>query len=1005
MKFQYPKPKTHTISNLQIWNLNFTDYLGFGIWCLVLLLLLISQQAITQTQFFKYPGNPVFPFAKMDDWDQTKLPRAVIYEDGKYHIWYRGWSDTLLIYGKVGYASSNDGIHWDKHPDPLEFHDSGSAWEDHIWMFSVVQKDSLFYMWFDGNHDAHVGRCIGLAWSKDGIHWTKETEPVLTGGDKGEWDAVNVYQPRVIYDGSSFHMWYNNKYSRIGYASSTDGMQWEKYSANPLSLMGKPGEWDDSILQIGTAIFNGSYFEIWYDSRGKIGFATSADGLNWSKSPDNPIIEEGELGTWEEWLAREPAVICHDSIYRMWYYGHNSIRGNIGYATSSVLEAAAWDTLDVRHMQGFIEVRIFNSAEYIMVDSIASVMPDLTGIDRINALNKLALAYSLNNSERGIGYAREALLLSHKYSYSPGRAMAHFCIGNSQYILDNYSDALSNQLKALWLYDSLEMHFESGNLLSQIASIHSITGSYDLACRYYKQALEVFEMLKDTGSLMNSLYHLGYAYLHFGDTLSAIEQFQSRLSLAEATQSLWGQVYSYEALCYAYSGKSLDSVLLYYDKAEKVLLVIDSTHYFGIDIPYKRISLPLAEAYLASGPKYYDKAESTFDKCYDMAYEGGIRALYGIAKVCMLTERYDVARKMLDIILPRSKKFLEIQNHRRFTSLNEKMEADRDLKLLIVKIYQLYYQLDTIQKNESLALKHHLLATQWRDSIFNERSRNKIGMMQGTYESESSQMQLNILQSNNEIKDLQLRQSRILLIGMGGLVFIIIFMALLFIRQNRIKAEARTVLIEQKMLRLQMNPHFIFNTLSNIMNFIEKKKADKAVHYLSNFSSLLRSTLETTRKDEILLAEEIHGLINYLELQKLRYEDIFDYRIEVDEKLDPDEMSIPPMLIQPFIENAIEHGIRHKKAKGNIVVRFILKGKIIICEVEDDGIGREKAWEAAYKSHKGHKSMATDIIKDRIANINKRMKSNISLSIIDLKSETDQALGTLVRLELPYVSD
>jgi sensor histidine kinase YesM len=187
------------------------------------------------------------------------------------------------------------------------------------------------------------------------------------------------------------------------------------------------------------------------------------------------------------------------------------------------------------------------------------------------------------------------------------------------------------------------------------------------------------------------------------------------------------------------------------------------------------------------------------------------------------------------------------------------------------------------------------------------------------------------------------------------------------------------------------------------MNFIEKKQEVKAIQYLSNFSSLLRSTLETTRKDEILLAEENQGLVNYLELQKLRYENIFDYRIEMDERLDPEEVTIPPMLIQPFIENAIEHGIRHKRTKGHIVVRFILRDNRIICEVEDDGVGREKAWETELKYRAGRKSLATEIIQDRIDNINKRVKSKIRLSIIDLKSETNQALGTLVRLELPYL--
>ncbi|MCD4735407.1 MAG: histidine kinase [Bacteroidales bacterium] len=163
-----------------------------------------------------------------------------------------------------------------------------------------------------------------------------------------------------------------------------------------------------------------------------------------------------------------------------------------------------------------------------------------------------------------------------------------------------------------------------------------------------------------------------------------------------------------------------------------------------------------------------------------------------------------------------------------------------------------------------------------------------------------------------------------------------------------------------------MNPHFIFNALSNILNFIDKDDKKKASLYLTTFSKLLRTTLESTRKDMVPFEQEVGSLRNYLELQKLRYKDKFEYYVEVDENIEEEEMSIPPMLVQPFIENAIEHGIRHKKTPGRIDVRFFLQGKKILCEVEDDGVGRKKAWEAGVKERSGHKSLATEIIQDRM---------------------------------------
>jgi len=111
------------------------------------------------------------------------------------------------------------------------------------------------------------------------------------------------------------------------------------------------------------------------------------------------------------------------------------------------------------------------------------------------------------------------------------------------------------------------------------------------------------------------------------------------------------------------------------------------------------------------------------------------------------------------------------------------------------------------------------------------------------------------------------------------------------------------------------------------------------------------------------------------------------------------------MLIQPFIENAIEHGISHKETKGNIIIRFKLENKTVICEVEDDGVGREKAWETEYQKRKTHKSLATEIIKDRIQSLNKKLKQKINLSIIDLKTDTLEPIGTKVVLNIPYLID
>ena len=164
---------------------------------------------------------------------------------------------------------------------------------------------------------------------------------------------------------------------------------------------------------------------------------------------------------------------------------------------------------------------------------------------------------------------------------------------------------------------------------------------------------------------------------------------------------------------------------------------------------------------------------------------------------------------------------------------------------------------------------------------------------------------------------------------------------------------------------------------------------------------MVRQILNSSIKEYISLEDEISSIENYLGLQKVRYRDMFDYSIEIDEAIDQEETLVPPMLAQPFIENSIEHGIKHKDSKGTIRVQFKLNGNKMLIEVEDDGVGREKAHEIGHKHNKDHKSLATQITQDRIRVLNKKLKTKITMNIEDLKNEKGDAIGTKVVFEVP----
>lgn len=217
-------------------------------------------------------------------------------------------------------------------------------------------------------------------------------------------------------------------------------------------------------------------------------------------------------------------------------------------------------------------------------------------------------------------------------------------------------------------------------------------------------------------------------------------------------------------------------------------------------------------------------------------------------------------------------------------------------------------------------------------------------------------------------------------------------------REERLKLENNLLEMERKALRLQMNPHFIFNALDSISSFIFKQDPKMAVRYLNNFAKLMRLTLESSMEHLHPVETEVSVLKNYLELEKLRFNSKFEYEIEIDEELDYD-IGLPPMLIQPHVENAILHGLKPKEGNGYLHISFKLDGEMLCCTIEDDGIGREAAKKLP--NRKAHRSMATKINKDRIDLLKRSMNEVIDLKIIDKYNQQGQACGTKVLIRLP----
>jgi len=230
-------------------------------------------------------------------------------------------------------------------------------------------------------------------------------------------------------------------------------------------------------------------------------------------------------------------------------------------------------------------------------------------------------------------------------------------------------------------------------------------------------------------------------------------------------------------------------------------------------------------------------------------------------------------------------------------------------------------------------------------------------------------------------------------------LIVLLILILVIIRYSyAIKTKNKKISLQS--LRREMNPHFIFNSLNSVNQFIAQNKEREANKYLTSYSSLMRNMMESSSKDFIPLQHEIDHLQKYLELEHLRFSNQFDFVVDVDESIDADAILAPNMLIQPHLENAIWHGLRYKETKGLLVLSIKNKTSFIEITIDDNGIGIEKSNSIKTQNQKIHQSIGLQNIKERIKLLNDLYKVDISFTVINKVNDG----GTIVRLKIPYLN-
>ena len=285
-----------------------------------------------------------------------------------------------------------------------------------------------------------------------------------------------------------------------------------------------------------------------------------------------------------------------------------------------------------------------------------------------------------------------------------------------------------------------------------------------------------------------------------------------------------------------------------------------------------------------------------------------------------------------------------------------------------------------------------------------ETSKNRLAQQRLKYDFEKKELEQKLIQGKKVAKvklegEKKTAAKNNWLIGLSGVVLLLLLGGYFYYRNSKQK-QAITVLekdqIKQKLLVTQMNPHFIFNSIQNIQGLIRNNKDDDAVNYLSKFSKLTRQILENSNENYISLADELEMTKNYIAIQQLLFDNKFGYTLTVDDAIDTESIFLPPMLTQPFIENAIKHGLGSKEEHGMIRIRFYMKEESLFFEVTDNG----KGFDAGIKTE-NHKSLAMAITKERLVSYTKN--HDFAVMAENIISSDESVAGAKVVFEIPYI--
>jgi sensor histidine kinase YesM len=602
-------------------------------------------------------------------------------------------------------------------------------------------------------------------------------------------------------------------------------------------------------------------------------------------------------------------------------------------------------------------------------------------IKQIDSLANYLDSYK-TNPKKGLRVTDSIYNIVKKLKNDTLLSKATYSKGHAFYFIGTYDSALFYWDKALVLYTRTDNQKRMGDCFQNIGQIFELKGNYIKANEFFKNGLQIFEELKLHDRVANMLNTIGNLNIKLENLDIAESYYKRALDLytlirkQEVNNRLiqLGYAVTFSNLGGVSSRKKdFPNALLYFEKAKDQFTELADTFYLAfvlhnLGIAYSEVdNFPKAEKYFNESEQLNKTIKNIQLYIMSLTAKGDfmIRKKNPSQALIYYQESQKIAEenKMINILM---------NNH------NGMSEA---------------YGMLSDYKN---SLFHFVKYANLKDSLLTESKYREIMELQTMYETEKKEKLI-------VEKDRQLRQQIFIFSAVSFAVFSILIILFFVYRtremRRRYKLENDLNLSTQKALISQMNPHFIFNALNSVNLFILKNDKLSSNLFLTNFTDLIRKVLDNSQFQYISLYDEFETLKAYMELEKARFANKFDYEIVLN-NVSLMDYFIPTMILQPFVENAIWHGFSTMDVEGRIGIEVLKQTSTMMIIIEDNGIGREKAKEIRMKNGKEKKSYGTKLVEDRLKLFNRLNKTDLRFEYQDIYDETGVCKGTKVCLFL-----